>query len=142
MELHLDVLDELRDRGLLRNPKSNPVGEYAEHLVAAACQLDLVESGREGYDAVDLEGKLYQVKGRRSRRGCKLPDLTNRPFDYLVGVLFTEDLTVERAFRIAIHDLLHIVGYGKRRRLSWGESLWALPGVEDITERIRAAAST
>jgi hypothetical protein len=48
--------------GRLGYNNNNPVGDHSEHLVSKALKLWLLDE--EGYDAVDAEGRRYQIKGR------------------------------------------------------------------------------
>lgn len=100
---------------------------------------------------MDADGRRYQIKGRRitpfnvSRQLSILRGLDAEPplFDLLVAILFNPDFTILRAAlmpidvvraRAARHD--YVNGW----RLVLTDPVWELPGVEDVTERIAAAA--
>src|SRR6516162_6569993 len=57
----------------------------------------------KGYDAIDHDGKKYEIKGRRitsenpSRMLSAIRDCNARHFNYLAGVLFNEDFSRLRA---------------------------------------------
>ena len=105
------TLRELRRRGLIR-AGSNPVGDYAELLVAQRLGLKLVPPSRGGVDAIDDNGARYQVKARRlvggpgDRELGVIKNIDQRDFDYLVVVLFNEDLGVAGMWRLPF-DLVH-----------------------------------
>lgn len=150
--LYVRVLDRLRELEVIRSA-NNPVSDYSELLVSRAFGLELAPKSVAGYDATAPDGTRYQVKGRRptpanpSRqlsfiRGLGSPDVD--PFDLLVGVLFLPDFTVLRAAQIPVavvreHAtwIAHVNGW----RFILRDSVWALPGVVDVTEEIRAAAA-
>jgi hypothetical protein len=58
------ILDELRLRKVVRTSNS-PIGDYAEWLIANQLGLTLVSNSTSGYDAVDVNGVKFQIKGRR-----------------------------------------------------------------------------
>ena len=62
---HSAVLDELRHRNVIRS-KNNPTGDYAEWLVSTKLGLTLETNSVKGFDATDLHGLRYQIKGRRA----------------------------------------------------------------------------
>ena len=64
LALYATILDELRDRGIVRST-NNPVGDYAEYLVATALGLRLADNATSGFDAIGPDDLLYQVKARR-----------------------------------------------------------------------------
>ena len=64
LRLFSETIEELGRRGLTRS-KNNPVADYAEHLVCKAFSLRSAENSTKGYDAVDDDGKKYEIKARR-----------------------------------------------------------------------------
>ena len=149
--LYANVLSTLRDRGVLRS-SNNPVADYSEWLVARALGLRLVSQSVKGHDAVAPDGTRYQIKGRRATptngsrqlsaiRGLEVQD--THPFDYLVGVLYNFDFTVMKAAQIPIaivrqqaRPAPHVNGW----RFILRDSVWALPGVIDVSGPVQAAA--
>lgn len=150
LALYSAIVEELHRRGVVRST-NNPVGDYAEYLTARAFGLSLVGNSSIGYDAISRDGIRYQVKSRRltarnrSRqlsffRGFQLP---GDPFDLLVAVLFNEDFTVQRAALVpvaVVREHAVRVEYVNAWRLILRDSVWAIRGVDDVTDRIRAAA--
>lgn len=149
--IHAAILDELRKRGLVRS-YNNPVGDYAERLVCHALDLVPTANSASGYDAYDeATGKRYQIKARRltehnkSRLLSSLRVLETDPFDFLVGVLFDAHLRPARACVVPISVVKTNVGFSAHtnaHRFVLRDSVWQLPGVEDITERIQAVVAT
>jgi uncharacterized protein DUF6998 len=152
LALYSAIVEELHGRGVVRST-NNPVGDYAEYLTARAFGLSLVGNSSIGYDAISVDGIRFQVKSRRltarnrSRqlsffRGLQLPA---DPFDLLVAVLFNEDFTVQRAALVpvdVVREHAVRVEYVNAWRLILRDSVWAIDGVEDVTDRIAAAASS
>lgn len=150
LALYSAIVEELHGRGVVRST-NNPVGDYAEYLVARAFGLSLVGNSSIGYDAISPDGIRYQVKSRRlttrdrSRqlgffRGLQLSD---DPFDLLVAVLFNADFTIQRAALVpvaVVREHAARVEYVNAWRLILRDSVWSIPGVEDVTTRLRTAA--
>ncbi len=150
LALYSAIVEELHQRGVVRST-NNPVGDYAEYLVARAFDLSLVGNSSIGYDAISTDGVRYQVKSRRltlRNRSRQLGffrgfQLTDDPFDLLVAILFNVDFTVQRAALVPIaivREHAARVEYVNAWRLILRDSVWAIPGVQDVTERIRAVA--
>jgi hypothetical protein len=102
LRLHDSLLEELRDRGVVRS-SNNPVADYTEWLCAQKLGLFLVGKSSAGFDAHDTSGNRVQIKGRRVTRHNKsvqlsqLRKLADNPFDLLLGVVFNSDFTVAYA---------------------------------------------
>lgn len=149
LALYADVLAELRQRGIARST-NNPAGDYAEYLIAKALGLQLSSNSNVGYDAIGADGTRYQVKGCRptasnpSRQLGALRNLPERHFDYLGGVLFAEDFSVARACLIPA-DVVTQEATHRAHVNAWilqlRDGLWAVSGVRDITDAVRAAVA-
>jgi hypothetical protein len=145
-----DILEELRRRKVVRST-NNPAADYAEGLVAKALGLALVEGSNKGYDAVSTDKRRYQIKCRRitahnkSRQLSQMRNMKGDPFDFLVGVLFAHDFSVMRAAIVPISVVLTLAKYVAHTN-SWRfllrDEIWAVPGVEDITLKIREAQAS
>jgi hypothetical protein len=145
-----NILDELKERKVVRT-RNNPVADYAEWLVTQQLGLSLERSSKRGYDAIDQNGKRYQIKSRRlgptneSKLLSVIRNLDTNEFDYLVGVLFNRDFTVKEAYKIP-HSVIreharfseHVNGHLLHLQ---GEVLTAR-GVENITEVLGKHIST
>jgi len=141
LRLYADVLDALRERGVMRT-RNNPVADYAEWLVSRRLVLSLASSSRAGYDARASDGTRYQIKSRRldppnaSRQLSVIRNLHTAEFDYLVGVLFDRDFSVREAYVIP-HSIIgdhasfsqHVNGH----RLTLRGDVLEDPQVQDIT---------
>lgn len=106
LNLYNVILEELRDRGIIRT-SNNPVADYAEWLFVNKYHLKLMNSSFSSYDAIDTKFNIkYQVKSRRLGRHSKsyqlgvIRNLNKKPFDYLVAIIFNEDYSVKEAYQI------------------------------------------
>jgi hypothetical protein len=138
-----ETMRELKRRGLIRSLGSNPLGGYAEALVARHYGTE-PEVGRDkGYDVVRPDsGATVQVKGRRYARGSSTThfgefDLfAERRFNEFVGVVFDEDFTVRSAWHMPWEtvDRLAATVRGKRRLYIRDVEKAIAAGDETITE--------
>ncbi len=105
LKLQSDVIAELKSRGVLRT-MNNPVGDYAEWLVASALGLKLAKNSAAGHDAESEDGKKIQIKARRvnptnkSRQLGVIRNLDKGDFDELIAVIFSESYEVVEAVSI------------------------------------------
>lgn len=110
LQYYYRINKELRARKIVRTSNS-PVGDYAEWLVANQLGLTLLANSHSGYDAVDPSGVKFQIKGRRitslnhSRQLGAIRNLENHDFDYLIAVLFNEQVEVEKVLKIP-HEII------------------------------------
>lgn len=141
LALYGDVMNELRERSIVRS-LNGPAADYAEGLVAKAFRLKLNTASTAGHDGIDAKGKRFEVKCRRlsahntSRQLGAIRGLERRYFDWLVGVLFNADFTIARAALIPYRIVKKHASF-VRKTNSWKfllrDSVWSLPGVEDVT---------
>jgi hypothetical protein len=146
LAVHSAVIDELRLRKVLRS-KNNPVGDYAEWLVAEKLSLTLAHNSVKGYDAIDRQGIKYQIKSRRVTAGNRssllgvIRNLDDCDFDFLVAVIFDEAWNVKYAAKIA-HSVIteiatfrtHVNGHTMTLR----ESSFINPRITSITDVLRS----
>ena len=146
LALHARLCRELRNRGLTRSANS-PVGDLAEYFFCKAFDWTRAESSRANLDAVDSDGNRYQIKGRRltshnrSRQLSAIRDLDGNHFDVLAGVLFREDYGILRAAlipRTIVANRAKFVQRTNSHRFILRDEIWKLPGVCDVTEKLRA----
>jgi len=147
LSLLSDIIEELRNRGLTRT-KNNPVADYAEHLVCKAFSLTPAKKSTKGYDAVETNGKKYEIKSRRYSAGSKptrfsaIRDLETQHFDILVAILFSQDFTVQRAVFLP-YATVRRVAFRQEHVNGWilpiRDSLWSADDVVDVTEALRKA---
>ncbi len=146
---HGQIVDELRDRGVVRTGNS-PVGDYAEALFARAFGWTLAGNSATSYDATDAAGMRYQVKCRRvtprntSRQLSALRRLEAKCFDVLAGVILDETYHVRRACLIP-HEIVATLAKWTPHTNSWRflleDRVWDLPTVQDVTSELRQAAA-
>lgn len=120
LNLYAMILIELKKRNITRT-SNNPVADYAERIVADKLSLKLMPNSHSGYDAVGDNNLRYQIKARRKTRqnSSKLPsvfrNLEQRDFDYLVGILFQEDFSLDKAYLIPYETVKKYAGYSEHR---------------------------
>lgn len=146
LKLYTTILDELRTRGVTRS-SNNPAADYTEHLISTKLGLTLADNSVSGFDAVDAEGRRYQIKGRRvtlQNRSTELSAIRNlpdRPFDFLIAVVYKPDFTVDYAAQVPHEVVLELATYSKHTnayRFSMGRKVLQDSRVTDITSRLLA----
>lgn len=144
-----DVLEELKQRGLLRS-NNNPASDFSETIAMRALGLKLADKSQKGHDAIDSEGLRYQIKCRRltsqntSRELGILRNLQSRPFDRLVGILFDAQFRVMRACVIPFEVVQSRVAFSEHARghkFYLRDEVWDKPGVLDVTEQFIVTAA-
>lgn len=148
LELHGDILDELRGRGVLRTA-NGPTGDYAEWLFARAFGWTLSGNSQPGYDA-EGDGKRYQIKGRRLATPKSVPQLSAIrnldavPFDAVAAVLFDARYQVIRAVIVPRATVIEAARY-RRHTNSWTliltPALCEAEGVMDVTVHLQQVSS-
>lgn len=145
LKLYAELMTEMRTRDLVRS-SNGPGADIAEGLVAKALSLTLNTASTAGYDGVDPQGRKIEVKCRRitphngSRQLSVIRNLESAHFDFLAGVLFNEDFSVMRAALIpfdVVKEHAVFVKHTNGWKFVLRDSVWALAGVEDISERLR-----
>ncbi|MGF7149093.1 hypothetical protein FHS96_002735 [Sphingomonas zeicaulis] len=148
LRLHAGISEELRARGIVRSA-NNPVGDLAEYLFCRAFDWSPAGKNARSADAACSNGKLYQIKGRRStqynqsRQLGALRDLPSGGFDYLAAILFAEDYSISRAAIIPHALVLEKATYQdwtKSWRFMLRDEVWSWSGVEDVTARIKTVS--
>jgi hypothetical protein len=145
LQYYVQIIDELRTRKIVRTSNS-PIGDYAEWLVANRLGLTLVANSTSGHDAVDPSGTKFQIKGRRltprnpSKQLGAIRNLKNQDFDYLIAVLFDEQVEVKLVVKIP-HAIIE--KYARYREhvhahiLVLRDNILSDPMVEDLTSQFR-----
>ncbi len=104
------IMEELKARHVVRT-FNNPVADYCEALAAFALSLRLEGNSHKGYDATDLAGTKYQIKGRLIHDAHSLNqlgiirNLDAHELDYLIAVLLDPQFSVIEAYKIP-HSLV------------------------------------
>lgn len=146
LALHAKLTDELRDRGITRS-SNNPTGDLAEYLFCKAFDWTLAGNSHANVDAVSLDGKRYQIKGRRPTRHNKSRQLSairalhGGHFDFLAGVLFNEDYTVQRAALIPHAVAIARAKFVERtnsHKFMLSDDIWNAEGVKEVTQQLQS----
>ena len=106
LALWVNVLGELRARGAIRSA-NNPVGDYAEFLVARHYGVEVEPPSTKGYDIRTPSGELIQVKAlRRTQPGrtglSRLGNLDEPGFDAIVIVALSADFSSWEAWHVPL----------------------------------------
>lgn len=141
------ILEELRHRGICRS-ENIPTGDLAEYLACKALDLKLATNSTKGYDALDAEGRRYQIKGRRltprnpSRQLSAIRELNSGHFDFVVAVLFDAQFQIEAAYRFTATGCRASAKFVERTnsyRLIANDSITRRPDTLDISDLLRKA---
>ncbi|RAZ89057.1 hypothetical protein DPM33_18950 [Mesorhizobium hawassense] len=147
LELHGDVLAELRRREIVRSA-NNPTGDYGELLFARTFGWTLNGNSSADADATDSDGIRYQIKCRRlatpkgSRQLGFMRRLPDRPFDRLAAVLLDGKFRVIRGAIIPYEVVAPLAAYVdsvKAWKFILRDSVWEMGGVKDITADLKTA---
>ena len=139
---HCRIIDHIRQRSL-HSPGGNPIAGYAELLVSERLELELSPAETIGFDAKDpATGGTYQIKHTRAPQRAPQTGMINnlggRPFDFLVFLIFNEDLSVREAWKLA-YDFVHLTALYSNANdahyISITQDLRAQPELEDISHR-------
>ena len=147
LQLHAQLGDELRGRGILRSA-NNPTGDLAEYLFCKGFGWKQAENSSPNVDAIsEADGSRYQIKGRRvtrhnkSRQLSAIRDFAGRNFDFLACVLFTEEYCVLRAAIIPYPIVEQRAKFIKRtnsHKFVLHDDVWNAAGVRDVTQQLTA----
>lgn len=125
----------LKEAGILRTDR-NLQGDYAEWIVAQKLNLTLSESTiQKGFDAVDAEGRTYQIKSRMvyaadQQTSFDFQSLDHK-FDYLIGVFFSKDLDVIKIIKVPYQSVLDNAVKNKTNyRFRWHKGMSANAYIE------------
>lgn len=150
LSLFAGIVEELRRREVVRS-SNNPVADYTEWLVAEALSLEQLRGSTTGCDAVDAEGRRYEIKGRRLTRHntstqlSVIRGLDLCHFDFLVGVLYDEDFLVSRACLIP-HEVVKTTATYRKHVNGWilylRPAIWEEVGVVEISDQLKAAQAS
>jgi hypothetical protein len=148
LRLHADIAEDLRARGITRS-SNNPTGDLAEYLFCKAFGWRRSGNSNANVDAIGEDGIRYQIKGRRitrhsrSRQLSAIRDLAGAHFDFLAGVLFSEDYSILRAAiipRAVAEEQASFVERTNSHRFLLRDDVWEASHVRDVTEQLQAAS--
>lgn len=146
LDLHVEVLDELRNRHLLRTA-NNLTGDLAEFLFCEEFGWARAPNSEKSFDARSADGTKFQIKGRRldkptsSRQLSAIRDVDG--FDVLAGVLFDRRFNVTKAALVPNNVIRSIARFQKHTNshvFHLSDAIWEAPGVEDVTAKLQNAA--
>jgi hypothetical protein len=147
-ELHSEIERELCKREIIRTA-NKPTGDYAEFLFRTAFGWEPAGNSQKGFDAQGPKGR-YQIKGRRiigkgSRQLSAIRGLKEKHFDFLAGVLFREDYSVDRAVIIPHAVILKLAKtethisyqeHTKSHLFQLVDAIWEVDGVKNVTKQL------
>ena len=146
LALHVDALEELRRRGVLRSA-NNPVGDLAEYLFCVAFGWKQAANSERGFDATDKDGIRYQIKARRAHRhGSYLQSRhlsairSLDTFDMLAVALFDDYYRIKQAALIpasVVRERSKYQRHTNSRIFMATDDVWDIPGVVDVSERLK-----
>jgi len=148
LKLHAKIAEALRARGITRT-SNNPTGDLAEYLFCKAFGWKQADNSKANIDAIDAVGRAYKIKGRRvtrhnnSRQLSAIRDLVGGHFDFLAGVIVSEDFSVLRAAIIppdVVRTRAKFVERTNSHKFLLREDVWDASGVRDVTDQLRAAS--
>ena len=146
LSTYCELMAAMKDRGVIRS-SNNPVADYTESLVARALGLSLEAQSQAGHDALDRNGKRYQIKGRRLTAHNTSPqlgairNLDQHPFDFLAAVAYDANLSILYAALIPIAVVAERSRYSSHSNshvLIFKRGLLDDARVTDITQRLMA----
>jgi hypothetical protein len=130
--------DALKEAGILRTER-NLQGDYAEWLVAKKLKLTLSESTiQKGFDAIDIQGKTYQVKSRMvfakdQSTSFDFQSLDHK-FDFLIGVFFNKELEVIKIIKVPYEAVIENAIKNKlNHRFRWHKGMSEKSYIEVIS---------
>ena len=154
LKLYAQIEQELKSRKVRRS-NNNPVGDLAEYLFCRAFGWRQAPNSQKGYDAIGMDNKRYQIKGRRlhpgnqsrnqSRQLSAIRNIEGKKFDMLAAVLFDQYYKVTHAAIVPREVVEQNSSYQKHtnsHRFTLRDNVWSLDGVIDATEDIRNAEQT
>jgi hypothetical protein len=147
LKLYAGVGSELRRRGIVRS--ENITGDVAEYLFCRAFDWTPTTNSNAHIDAVDGDGKRFQIKGRRltpsnrSRELGSIREMAGQHFDFLAGLLFDETYGIKRAAIIphaVVMERARFVTRSNSHKFLLRDEVWDDRDVRDVTPELTAAA--
>ena len=140
LQTHSAVIAELRRRGVVKT-KNNPIGDYTEWLVCNRLGFQVKGNSQRAFDAIDLQGIRYQIKGRcsdaNSVRFSAIRNLEQHGFDFVIAVIFNDDYSVRLAAMVS-HDsvpaLARYQAHTNSHNLILTKTAVEKDGVQDISQ--------
>ena len=148
LKLHGAIRPELRRRGIVRS--ENITGDVAEYLFRRAFNWTPTTNSDAHIDAVDGDGKRFQIKGRRltpsnrSRKLGSIREMAGQHFDFLAGLLFDETYGIKRAAIIphaVVMERARFVGRSNSHKFLLRDDVWDAHSVREVTPDDASSAS-
>ena len=146
--LNAASLKELKHRKIVRTNNS-PLGDYAEQLVVNAYGMVIAPNSEKSFDALSNNNSKIQIKARRvleHKAGERqLSAIRSFTFDFLVGVLFSDDYEIFRAAKIptdVVRELCYYTKHTNSYIFYLHDSVWEDERVLDITSDLQHASDT
>ncbi len=139
------IMKELKARDVIRT-KNNPIADYCEWLVSQKYGWKLQRSSNAGFDVLDDDGQKVQIKcrtienGRGTRQLGVIRNIDRDTFDYLIALLFDENVEVVKAYKISKHLIKKYSRFSEHQNghiLSLKGDLLDDPKLEDLTEELK-----
>ena len=110
-----EILAKLKENDVIRTSKL--VGEYGEYVVSKKLNLKRLSSGNKGHDAVDSDGKKYEIKARKNTPYNKINNFAVGKeqleiADFLVCVEFDNDWNLMKLYKIPTSEVV-LNSYGR-----------------------------
>lgn len=148
LELHVEVNEELRERGIVRSA-NNPTGDLTEYLFCSAFGWKQAPNSEKGFDATDKDGVRYQIKGRRVHRRNKSRQLSPirdfSGFDFLAAALFDDSYRISKAIILPVAVVADRSAYVKHTnsyKFTLRDEVWFVPEAMDVKAKLCAAMSS
>ena len=145
LQLNGAIVAELKRRGVCRTSNS-PIGDIAEHLFSNAFGWQLESNSKAGFDALDDLGQKYQIKSRRvsagnqSRQAGDIRRLKDGLFDFVAGVVFSEECDVLLGLIIPhrlVAERASEISHSNSSRIYLRDDWVDTPGVRNVTGELR-----
>lgn len=128
--------------------RNAPTGDYAEWLVARAIGGTLEPNSAKAWDVATPDGERVQAKcrvvGPATSKSPNYSVFRSRNLDRCVFLVLDQSTyDVVRAVFVpmaAVRERAHASAHVNGHRITLGMGLLAMPGAEDVTPTIRAAA--
>ncbi len=107
----------------LTGRKLGITGEIGEYKVCKKLGLNLLKDRQSaGYDAVDKDGKKYQIKTRRvSGKKGRIGKFSEHFFDFAVLALLDENYEITDLFTVEFDKINEIISIAKNRNPSFSK---------------------
>nr|WP_253957999.1 hypothetical protein [Metabacillus halosaccharovorans] len=129
MEMYGDLLDEMKNRNMIRT--SNLVGDWGERLAIkyynenpTLPNLQAVQIGAKSIDAINLKNERYSIKAITTKttgvfnglndEGSKLPQ--ERLFEYVIIVLLNKNLSLKAIYELDWYNFLLLKKWNRDKR--------------------------